>query len=129
LLIEETDMSGDRPADLSDSPDVPLPGHANQIARDRPEVWEAFQKLGAATGDAGPLDDRAKRLVNLALAIGADSEGATHSHARRALAEGVSPEELDHVAYLAITTLGWPKALRGMSWIRDVTERKRGQEG
>jgi alkylhydroperoxidase/carboxymuconolactone decarboxylase family protein YurZ len=119
-------MSNDRPGDLSDTPEVPLPGHANRVARDQPEVWDAFQRLGAATGDAGPLDDRSKRLVNLALAIGADSEGATHSHVRRGLSEGISAEEMEHVAYLAITTLGWPQALRGMAWIRDVTEKRRG---
>jgi alkylhydroperoxidase/carboxymuconolactone decarboxylase family protein YurZ len=118
-------MSDDRPADISDSPDVPLPGHANRIARDKPEVWEAFQRLGTAVGDAGPLDERTRRMVNLALAIGADSEGAVHSHVRRALSEGITAEALEHVAYLAITTLGWPRAQRGMSWIRDVTEKKR----
>jgi alkylhydroperoxidase/carboxymuconolactone decarboxylase family protein YurZ len=120
-------MSDDRPADLSDSPEVALPGFAARIAREHPELWKAFQKLGRATGDAGPLDDRSKRLVNLALAIGADSEGATHSHARRALSEGLTPPELEHVAYLAITTLGWPRASRGLAWIRDVTEGGRGK--
>jgi alkylhydroperoxidase/carboxymuconolactone decarboxylase family protein YurZ len=67
------------------------------------------------------LTEREQRLVNLALAIGGDSEGATHSHARRAVAEGLSGPELDHIAFLAITTLGWPQAIRGLSWIRDVT--------
>lgn len=48
-------------------------------------------------------------------------QGATHSHSRRALAEGLSAEELEHVAFLAITTLGWPQAIRALTWIRDVT--------
>jgi len=111
----------DDPSDISDSPDVELPGSAGQVAREKPELWRAFQALGAATGAAGPLSEREQRLVNLALAIGGDSEGATHSHARRAVAEGMSGEELDHVAFLAITTLGWPQAIRGLTWVRDVT--------
>jgi alkylhydroperoxidase/carboxymuconolactone decarboxylase family protein YurZ len=122
-------MSDERPGDLSDAPEVPLPNMAGRIARDRPDVWKAFQRLGHATSDAGPLDEKAKRLVNLALAIGADSEGATHSHVRRALSEGLSGEELEHVAYLAITTLGWPRAARGLAWIRDVTEGSRKTRG
>jgi alkylhydroperoxidase/carboxymuconolactone decarboxylase family protein YurZ len=109
------------PSAISDTPEVELPSRAGQIAGEQPELWAAFQALGAATGSAGPLDERTRRLVNLALAIGADSEGATHSHARRGLAEGISAEEMDQVAYLAITTLGWPRAVRGLSWIRDVT--------
>ena len=109
------------PKEISDAPEVELPGTAGKIAREKPELWRAFQALGAATGAAGPLTEREQRLVNLALAIGADSEGATHSHTRRGLADGLSAEELEHVAFLAITTLGWPKAVRGLTWIRDVT--------
>ena len=118
---EETNMQDDDASAISDTPEVELPGTAGQIAREKPELWRAFQALGAATGDAGPLDERSRRLVNLALAIGADSEGATHSHSRRALAEGFTADELEHVAFLAITTLGWPQAVRGLTWIRDVT--------
>jgi alkylhydroperoxidase/carboxymuconolactone decarboxylase family protein YurZ len=109
------------PTEISDSPEVELPGTAGTVAREKPEIWRAFQALGAATGAAGPLSEREQRLVNLALAIGGDSEGATHSHARRGHAEGLAPDELEHVAFLAITTLGWPQAIRGLSWIRDIT--------
>jgi len=118
-------MSDDPAADRGDAPAVPLPGHARGVARDHPEVWSAYQRLGQATGKAGPLDERSQRLVHLALAIGADSEGATHSHARRALAEGMTPEEIEHVALIAITTLGWPQAMRGLSWIHDETRKAR----
>ena len=106
---------------ISDTPGVELPGTAGQIASERPELWRAFQELGAQVGAAGPLSEREQRLVNIALAIGGDSEGATHSHARLALAEKLSAEDLDHVAFLAITTLGWPQAIRGLTWVRDVT--------
>ena len=105
-----------------DGSTVPLPSAASRVAREHPELWRAFQALGAAASAAGPLDARTRRLVNLALAIGGDSEGATHSHARRAVAEGFTADELEHVALLAVTTLGWPRAIKGLSWIRDITE-------
>jgi alkylhydroperoxidase/carboxymuconolactone decarboxylase family protein YurZ len=38
---------------------------------------------------------------------------------RHALDAGLTREELDHVAVLAITTLGYPSAMRALSWIRD----------
>lgn len=98
-----------------------LPPTANHVAQDYPELWEAYARLGAAAAASGPLDSRARRLIHLAMAIAAGSEGATHSHARRALDEGCSAEEIDHVALLAITTLGWPQAIRGLTWIRDIT--------
>jgi 4-carboxymuconolactone decarboxylase len=89
-------------------------------------VWEAFQHLGEKASRAGPLDARTRRLIHLALAIAAGSEGATHSHARRASSEGISPEELEHVAVLAITTVGWSQAIKGLTWVRDITRARAG---
>ncbi len=101
-----------------------LPGAAGRVAHEKPELWTALQQLGEASGDAGPLDPRTRRLINLAFAIAADSEGATHSHTRRALDDGIEADALHHVAYLAITTLGWPHAIRGLTWVQDLTRPK-----
>jgi alkylhydroperoxidase/carboxymuconolactone decarboxylase family protein YurZ len=100
-----------------------LPSGASEIARAHPDVWAAYSALGKACAEAGPLDRRTTRLVKLALAVGALSEGAVHSHARRALADGLSPEELRHVALLAIPTLGLPQAVKGLTWIEDIAGR------
>jgi len=99
---------------------VPLPAFAGSIAKRFPGVWEAYAKLGEETAAAGPLTERERRLVKLALAVGSGSEGATHSHARQALAEGLSPPEIRHVALLAITTTGWPASAAALSWVDDV---------
>ena len=101
--------------------DDELPPMPRSIAAAHPDLWAAYAALGQAARQAGPLDSRSSRLVHLAMAIASDSEGATHSHVRRGLAEGLTGEELEHVALLAITTLGWPQAMRALSWIRDFT--------
>jgi alkylhydroperoxidase/carboxymuconolactone decarboxylase family protein YurZ len=99
-----------------------LPATAGQFADDYPEVWDAYADLGAACADAGPIDGETKRLVKLALAVGAQSEGAVHSHVRRGLEEDIDPETLQHVALLGIPTLGFPEAMAANSWITDLTE-------
>jgi alkylhydroperoxidase/carboxymuconolactone decarboxylase family protein YurZ len=96
-----------------------LPPIVQRIAREHPAVWEAYNNLGQAASDAGPLDQKSERLVKLAVAIGAGLEGAVHSHVRRGLAAGLSPQELRQVAFLAITTVGWPSAIAGLSWIEE----------
>jgi alkylhydroperoxidase/carboxymuconolactone decarboxylase family protein YurZ len=106
---------------MSQQPPDQLPSGASKVARAHPEVWAAYAALGRAVAEAGPLDRRTARLVKLALAIGALSEGAVHSHVRRGLADGLSPEDLRHVALLAIPTLGLPQAAKGLSWIEDIT--------
>jgi alkylhydroperoxidase/carboxymuconolactone decarboxylase family protein YurZ len=82
-----------------------------------------LQHLGEEASCAGPLEVRTRRLIHLALAIAASLEGATHSHAPRGSSEGISPKELEHVAILAITTVGWSQAIKSLTWVRDITSR------
>ncbi len=96
-----------------------LPSTAGDIAENHPDVWSAYSALGKAAAEAGPLDERERRLVKLALAIGANSEGGVHSHVRRGRAEGLEESALEQVALLAISTLGFPRAAAAYTWIGD----------
>lgn len=96
-----------------------LPQPVEEFRNDYADVWTAFTQLGDHLHKAGPLDEKTRRLVKLALAIGAGLEGATHSAVRNALAASVTPEEIKHVAVLGITTLGFPSAVRALTWIGD----------
>jgi alkylhydroperoxidase/carboxymuconolactone decarboxylase family protein YurZ len=97
-----------------------LPAGAGALARHHPEIWEAYTQLGERCAEAGPLDRRESRLVKIALAAGAASEGALHSHVRRGLAEGLPSGDIRHIALLAIPTLGLPAAVRAMTWMDDI---------
>ena len=99
-----------------------LPARAEKFAKDNPDIWKAYQELGKACTEAGPLDGRTCRLVKLALAAAAGSVGGVHSHTRRAIAEGRSADELRHVALLAVPTLGFAKAVATLTWIDDIVE-------
>ena len=99
-----------------------MPGAAGNLADEYPDIWQAYAALGKATADCGPLTDREKRLVKLALSIGAGSEGAVHSHTRRARADGLEPDALLQVALLAIGPLGLPRAVAAKTWIEDIGE-------
>ncbi len=85
-------------------------------------MWEAYADLGEACAAAGPIDGETKRLVKLALAAGAESEGAVHSHVRQGLEAGIDPETLRHVAVLAAPTIGFPKAMAALTWIDDLAD-------
>ena len=63
-----------------------LPSGAGRLADRHSKVWAAYEQLGEAVAEGGPLDAKTRRLVKLALAIGCSSEGAVHSHVRRYLA-------------------------------------------
>ncbi|MCL4301019.1 MAG: carboxymuconolactone decarboxylase family protein [Anaerolineae bacterium] len=85
-----------------------------------PDIWQAYDQLGAAVHAAGPLDEKSRALVKLALAIGGQREGAVHAHVRKLVELGVSAEEIRQVALLAIPTLGFPTTMAALTWIEDV---------
>lgn len=99
-----------------------LPAAAGSVATAYSDIWKAYSSLGEACANSGPLDDKVRRLIKLALAIGAGSEGAVHSHTRRALEAGMTAEEIKQVAMLSIPTLGFPRAVASMTWIEDITK-------
>lgn len=59
-----------------------LPQTPQKFREDYPEVWQAFTGLGDQCHNAGTLDERTRRIVKIALAIGAGLEGRTHSAVR-----------------------------------------------
>jgi AhpD family alkylhydroperoxidase len=81
--------------------------------------------------DAGPIDKKQRELIKLAMAIGAGLGGGTQSHVRRALEEGVTSEEIFHVVFLGITTLGFPRTVAALTWVEEVlgqnSERAKGK--
>lgn len=99
-----------------------MPGAAGDLTTQYPDVWNAYRMLGHATAECGPLTERERRLVKLALSIGAGSEGAVHSHTRRAKAEGIGTDALLQVAMMSIGPLGLPRAVAAKTWIEDLDD-------
>ena len=95
-----------------------LPPTYRRFAKLNPSVSLAYESLGEACAQAGPLDDKTRELIKLALAVGARFEGGVHSHVRRALDVGASASEIRHVVTLAVPTLGFPNAAAAFTWDR-----------
>jgi 4-carboxymuconolactone decarboxylase len=97
-----------------------LPEVYQHFQRHFPKVKKAFDALGAAEHDAGPLGERERRLIKLGIAVGAESEGAVRSHVRKLLGIGVSEAEILHAIVLALTTIGFPATNAALSWAEEV---------
>ena len=87
-----------------------------------PQLLDAVESLGVAVGKAGPVDDKVRQLVQLAAAAAIRSEGAVHSHVRRAVEAGASADEIRHVIMLLTSTIGFPTVMAAMTWADDVLE-------
>ena len=62
-----------------------LPDIYQSFRADFPSVAQARDGLGRSVDAAGPLDERTRQLVRVGIAVGAVSEGAVRSAARKAL--------------------------------------------
>jgi 4-carboxymuconolactone decarboxylase len=102
-----------------------LPGQYVGISKRFKKYGKALENLGKAVREAGPIDDKTSHLIQMAAAASIRSEGAVHSHARRALQHGASPEELQHAILLISSTVGFPTVSAALSWIDDVIKKER----
>ena len=96
-----------------------------KLKRDHPTFFAAVDELGKTVRTEGPLDEKTGHLIQLAAAAAIRSEGAVHSHTRRALETGVKPAEIHHALILLTSTIGFPHTSAALSWVYDVL----GEEG
>jgi 4-carboxymuconolactone decarboxylase len=101
-----------------------LPNQYTGIQKKYKGFMKAVENLGKAAKAAGPLNEKTARLIQLAAAATARSEGSVHSHARRALASGAKPDEVRHAVILLTSTIGFPAVSAALSWVDDVLEKK-----
>jgi 4-carboxymuconolactone decarboxylase len=88
-----------------------------------PKLGAAWELLGAAGQEAGPLDTKTQRLIKLALAIGTKQEGAAHSGVRKAVAAGATSAEIEQVVALAASLIGLPASVAAFGWVTEELAR------
>ena len=101
-----------------------FPRHYKNLRKRFPGYFAALEGLGQEVRASGPLDEKTIELLQLATSAAVRSEGALHSHARRALAAGATRDEL-YQGLLALTsTIGFPAVAASVSWLEDVIKEK-----
>jgi 4-carboxymuconolactone decarboxylase len=101
-----------------------LPEQYLSIEKRYKKFLRAVENLGKAAKDVGPLDKKTSHLIQLAAAAAIRSEGAVHSHTRRALEAGAKPEEVHHAIILLTSTIGFPMVSAALSWVDDVIKKQ-----
>ena len=99
-----------------------LPFPYERFTKEFPEIEKEYDKLARKCHASGPLNEKSRRLIKLGIAIGSESEGAIKSHTRRALAIGVTPDEIRHTVLLGLTTIGFPKMIAALNWVHEAFE-------
>jgi len=104
-----------------------LPEQYQSLKKRFKSYMKAVDNLGKAVKEAGPIDEKTSHLIQLAAAAAVRSEGAVHSHTRRALDAGAKLEEIHHAIILLTSTIGFPNVSAALSWADDIINKpKRG---
>ncbi len=91
-----------------------------------PQFMAALEALGEAVRAEGPLDAKTGHLIQLAAAAANRSQGAVHSHVKRALQAGATPAEVYHALLMLTSTIGFPTVSAALSWTHDVLKETAG---
>ncbi|HOI72112.1 MAG TPA: carboxymuconolactone decarboxylase family protein [Methanobacterium sp.] len=97
-----------------------LPPHYVSIKERFVDYGKKLSDLGREVKDLGPLDNKTCELIQIAASAAIRSEGAVHSHARRAIEAGASDEEVYQSVVLLTSTIGFPNVAAAISWIDDI---------
>jgi AhpD family alkylhydroperoxidase len=100
-----------------------LPPHYVSIKERFGDYGKILSDLGQNVKDLGPLDNKTCELIQLGAAATLRSEGAVHSHARRAVESGASAEEVYQSVILLTGTIGFPNVAAAISWVDDIFEK------
>ncbi len=98
-----------------------LPKPYQQFRKDHPDVYQAYENLGAITADSGPLDAKTRELIKLGMAAASGSQSAVQSHTHRALDAGATAQEIEHALMLGVNTLGFPTMMAALTWAKQAT--------
>ncbi len=102
-----------------------FPNWYSKMRQQYRESFEALENLGETIRKQGPLDEKTSHLIQLAAAAAIRSEGSVHSHARRAIKAGATPEEIYHTIMLLTSTIGFPTTSAALSWVSDLAGEKK----
>ena len=97
-----------------------LPRMYTDIKKRYKKFFGAVEHLGKTARKMGPLNEKTSHLIQIAAAAAVRSEGAVHSHVRRALESGAKADEIYHALILLTSTIGFPAVSAAMSWADDV---------
>ena len=87
------------------------------------DYMNTLEELGRVVRQTGPIDEKTSHLIQLAAAAAINSEGAVHSHARRAQQAGATVEEINHTIILLTSTIGFPRVSAALSWAQDLQKK------
>jgi len=100
---------------IRDNLDALIAGH--------PEIYEAYSQFGQRVHEqGGPLDERTRWLVKVAVSGALGLAKAQITHMTKARDAGCTPEEMEHAILLLAPTAGFPRMMEALERFREFLQ-------
>lgn len=101
------------------------PRFYEEFVKKYPTVAGKYEELGDAVHGIGPLSDRDRALIKLAISGSHLYSSAFKAHIRKAIASGISREEIEHLVLLFLPTVGFPTMMAAMGIVEEQLQEKK----
>ncbi len=89
------------------------------------DIYEAYSTFGKAIHeDGGPLEEKTKRLIKVAVSATIGNEYSLTTHMRKAVKAGCTLDEIEHTLLLVAPTAGFPTMMRALMTMREEMDLK-----
>ncbi len=93
----------------------------NYFKDKHPEIFQAYEQFGHLLHEkGGPLDEKTRWLIKVAISAASQYEFALQTHIEKAMAVGCTREEIEHAILLVAPSSGFPKTMSALMVFRDV---------
>lgn len=87
------------------------------------DIYEAYSAYGKAIHEkGGPLEEKTKRLIKVAISATIGNEYSLTTHIKKALKAGCTLEEIEHTILLVAPTAGFPAMMKALMTLREETD-------
>lgn len=84
------------------------------------DIYESYQEFGKKIhNEGGPLDEKTKRLIKVAISATIQNEYSLTTHIKKALRCGCTMEEIEHTILLVAPTVGFPAMMKALISVRE----------
>ena len=82
------------------------------------DVYKAYESYGRSVHTKGPLDEKVRWLIKVAVSAACQHNYSLRTHIIKAIKSGCSREEIEHAIMLVGPTAGFPTSMEGLLILR-----------
>lgn len=85
------------------------------------EIYQAYEQFGRLVhNQGGPLDEKTRWLVKVAVTTAGRNPLALKTHIQKALKHGCTRQEIEHAMLLSAPSVGFPTMMEGLLVLRQT---------